>query len=526
MKSIQILNFKASQTDPAFDSITSVEVDDKPFGSGSFGEVYLCNSINGKPLGRTQVIKRFIDDGGGSAATGYSTILHLQEKMLAYNGRSRSSGDKNIAQMNALQAMPQFSFEGTLDGVRIAGYSANYLDPKRYFLFDKMFNNQDQGEKQQLLKVFYNLPVSRRLKMAFDLAEGFRALQQMSFVHADLNPSNFLVDINEDRLCIIDYDSGAVIENGRNDATTFGKMGEWLAPEIQQQLVQSGTGSIRVDLNTDTWSVAIAIHFLLFHFHPLFYLKKRGISQMEAYFNVNSYRWPEIDKDDTNFQSSLLSLYEKYRAKLKNDIPAGIVECFAETINNGYYKPGLRISYAQWMSRIERQMEPPVIDFFESDKIAVVNGAKARLKWRTDKAHTLVIDNGVGEVTGKRDGFVQPAADTTYTLTAIGHFGEVKKSLTIKVLPLPEMKMLTVPVPSIDVKLEIRIQHPPAISRGAIINVEKIRIPSLPVPVSEMRDRSGPLSLYKKVSAGLKIGSIFDAITNKINTSKTHEKHS
>jgi len=518
MKSIKILGFKSSELNAEFQSITSVEVADESFGSGSFGEVFICHSINGKPLNSPQVIKRLNDDGNGSASAGYQTILQLQNKMLDYNSKARKNGDKRIDQIIALEAIPQFSFEGEMDNEKIVGYSANYLNPGQYLLFDKLFNNQDAEEKKRLRNHFYNLPVNIRLKMAYDMAEGFKCLQQMSYVHADLNPSNFMVSLQEGALVIIDYDSGAVIENKRNDATTFGKMGEWLAPEIQQQLVQTGTGNIKVNLHTDTWSVAIAIHFLLFNFHPLFYLKKRGLSQMDTYFNVENNRWPEIELTNSNFHKERREIYQDYRANLKNNLPAGIVECFSETINSGYYNPDRRISYGQWMRRIDQELDAPVIIKFDPDKEVVVSGARACLKWNTMNEHILVIDNGVGDVTGKTEIWVQPSEDTTYVLTAIG-FGEVKEQCMVKVLPLPELKILDVPIPSLNIKFDIGIQPPPvealpinAITLHGLVNVQ---LPEIALAYQSLSQNS--TSMHNSISTGLDIGSIFNEISKKIN---------
>jgi len=525
MKNIQVLNFKSSGLDPVFNAVSSVQMEDEPLGKGAFGEVYYCSSINGVRVNTPQVIKQFIDNGNGSAAAGYATIVRLQEKMIEYNTKNKKKGEKNIQQINALAALPQFSFEGMLDGNKILGYSAMHLPPGRYFLFDKMFNGRDAKEKKHLLNSFYNLPVGRRLKMAFDLAEGFKALQEMSFVHADLNPSNFFVNTKDDRLCIIDYDSGAVIESRQNEAMTFGKMGEWLAPEIQQQLIADSSGSIKVDLNTDTWSVAIAIHFLLFHYHPLFYLKKRGVSQMDAYFRVNAKQWPEIHINDPNFQTKSAKIYETYIAKLKKEIPRGIVECFAETINNGYYDPGRRISYAQWISRIGRQMEPPAIEYFLGDKLAVICGVPLRLKWLTDKAHTLVINNGIGDVTGKTEVCVYPQSDTMYTLTAIGHFGEEKENVYVKVLPMPEMPVLKIPLPVLEMQLNIDFPRPPRPPQESLVNTGKIVIPAFSASfISPESCAYNPVSLYNKITNGLNIGAIFDTIIKKMEHALNHTK--
>lgn len=68
-----------------------------------------------------------------------------------------------------------------------------------------------------------------------------------------------------------------------------------------------------------------------------------------------------------------------------------------------------------------------------SDKGTVLPNEAATLTWTATQATTVTIDNGIGSVapTGSRQ--VQPAADTTYTITATGAGGTVTNAVTIKV---------------------------------------------------------------------------------------------
>ena len=109
MKIISVIQYKTSELNPEFSSVKSIEIDDNPFDSGAFGEVYFCNSVNGTTISQRQVLKIFIDDGSGSAKRGFDTIQKLQEQIIKHNDYLKQKNEKPIQQVNALGALPQFS---------------------------------------------------------------------------------------------------------------------------------------------------------------------------------------------------------------------------------------------------------------------------------------------------------------------------------------------------------------------------------------------------------------------------------
>jgi serine/threonine protein kinase len=353
MKTIQITGYKSSNLNPLYSSVSSIEIEDNPFDSGAFGEVYISRKINGRTLPVPQVVKVFIDDGSGSSVRGLRTIEQLQQQIINLNNELKSKQEKPIENVVALGALPQFSYTGTLNGKTILGYSANFLDSGKWLLFDKIFNDPNKHKKQEYKNRFYNLSLKSRLYMAHNLVEGFSYLEKMNFIYADLNPKNFFVNMQDKQLCLIDYEGGAIMDSRGNAPETFGKLGEWLAPEIQKQLLSNNTGHIKVNLNTDTWAVAIGIHFMLFPYHPLFYLKTRGEKEME-YFK--KYQWPEINKSDSNYRNKYNTVYDKYIDKLRRQIPSDLVKVMSITINNGHNNPNTRVSYKQWLNVIQQYL--------------------------------------------------------------------------------------------------------------------------------------------------------------------------
>ena len=87
MKTIQLNSnlYKTTNLNNEFDNINHIVIEDKPFASGGFGEVYLCKSANGKTLKSIQVIKILLNDGTGSDERGFNTIRRFQDEISKYN---------------------------------------------------------------------------------------------------------------------------------------------------------------------------------------------------------------------------------------------------------------------------------------------------------------------------------------------------------------------------------------------------------------------------------------------------------
>lgn len=338
---LKISEYKSSDLNVAFkNKITEISLPDKPFSSGSFGEVYNC-IVNGHP----QVIKFFYSDNSYNnpqTRESYQTILKFQDAIINRNHELRSTVKIPIEEINALQGLPQFSFSGTLDnGAEVYGYSANYLDAKDgWILFQELFESGNEVQKRsKLMKWFYKeIDMMSRLQFLRDLTEGFKELEKMKFVYADLNPHNFFINTKTGQLCLIDYDSGGV----NKEPQTIGKAGDFLAPELINQ--ERNTSNFF----TDYWSLALVIHFFFFPLLPLFYLKGQSKKSLQDYFN--QYQYPD-------YNIKLIEKPEKYKAyieQLNNEdiVPAEIKRAFISVFNKGVLSSGARLTSSQWFKII------------------------------------------------------------------------------------------------------------------------------------------------------------------------------
>jgi serine/threonine protein kinase len=438
MKVLSVQKAKSSLLHSAFDNIETFELDDKPFDSGAFGAVYFCHSANGKPLPVPQVVKILIDDGTGSARQGIRTIQNLQDKIIQHNMTLKANNQKPIEQIQCMYALPQLSYEGTFNGKTVYGYAQNRLNTQEFILFKDFFDEPDPYKKKKLREKYNQTSLENRLQLAYDLAEGFQTLREMAYIHADLNPKNLFIRLNPPALTLIDYDSGVVVNNPNDQADTFGQLGGWIAPEIHAQLLQNQSGRVKVDLNTDTWSVAIAIHYLLFLFHPLDFLKVRGEKSMKDYFAKK--RWYDFDTNDPNFRTELKPVYEKYRQLLQNLSPA-VLKAFDVVINEGYFNPSKRVTYRQWLRVLLDKPAPTAlktveIQSFFAQKREITYGEEIEISWRVKDAISVSLNGQNLPDLQKGSIKVKPLFDTTFLLSATGQDGKtVNNMLTVKVLP-------------------------------------------------------------------------------------------
>ena len=432
---IQILtkSFFSSGINPEFHSINSIEIEDKPFAEGGFGEVYHCISINGNSLKTPQVIKIFKESFAGAADDNLITINRLQKKLFDLNLSLKSQGKNLLAEYPAFHGAPQFSFSGLINGKKVKGYSANNLNKFGFHEFEKILSNSTLTDK------FYNIPVERRIYFAFQLVSAFKVLDEFKYIHADLKPGAIFLNLETQELAIIDYDSGVITENSDDEPKTWGALGDWVAPEIydQQIVVKPGT-KIKVDSFTDRWSVAIGINYLISGLHPLFFLTELGPGITKMYFE--STKWPNADINAPYFCKDNQAIYKQYLEFISTKIPSQIKEKIANTINFGYKNSVARTTYKDWEIALKSIQQAPVVSFFSVSKKDILEGEEVYIAWKAENAISVEIETiGVfGSIDKKA---IKPTKNTTYKIIFKGYYGEITEKVEIKVTPAPKFKV-------------------------------------------------------------------------------------
>ena len=462
MNTLIITEYKTTKLQPKFNNlITSISLPNKPFASGKFGEVYKC-TVNDTQ----QAVKIFTSNGNKS----YRTICNLQDAVIVYNQGLKSKGEKPIEEINALYALPLFSFKGRLEGNMVMGYSTNLLD-ENWENFNVMFSEETSEDiRNYKQKYFYEegLTAELRLKFILDLLEGFKALQSMKFVYADLNPQNFFINIAKGKLCLIDYDSGGVNE----EPETIGKNDDWMAPEIASG--EKNTAS----LYTDYWSIAMAVHYFYNPCSPFFYIKGQSKKLMQQYFANNQY--PYIDINNSNFNKEYLKQYLGYKKDLFENVPQKMVEAFKQSFQNGYFKPGARLTSNQWFGLIKplvpdvyktpilpkhktpqankavfvtntyksvpktpivtplkTKLPNPTINSFTADASVIKKGNSVVLRWNVSNYSKIVLTDGIknSDVSSQNYYGVNPLQNTKYRIivTALDKITTIEGDIEIRV---------------------------------------------------------------------------------------------
>jgi hypothetical protein len=503
MPSITGISSLSSGFAPEYQNVTSLELKGPAFGGGSFGDVYELVAVNGAPPPSPQVVKVLRENGSGSASRGFETIEKLQRKILDDNRGRRAAGKPALQGLPALRALPQFSFRGVMGGDPVFGYSADRLDTAGYVPLADVLDPTDDPEPRR--RYVDHLTIGDRLLLAHELAEGAQALRDLSYIHADINPPNLFVNIGECHVAIIDFDSGAVTDDPKETPSTFGKKsdGEWVAPEILDQIAahRSGPLVVRVDRHTDEWAFTVGIHYLLFLCGPFFVLRQSHSRWIRDY--VTRFRWPAFDGADPLFTAGIESSHATYLDMLA-DLPAPVLKRMSHALNEGALNPARRVLPFHWLTDLAGAQEPLEILLFQAEPEVIVEGRPVRLTWRVAGSRWVHIDNGIGEVDEAGTCEVMPTGSGSYTLTAGARGGdELSESASVRVLPLPVLRTLSVPTPELSLRVVLRDRRAAAPTFQLAAPVVRLSAPTIRLAAPSIRLRLDvDLSVWIPASGG------------------------
>lgn len=508
MKKILINKGLSSGLRSEFNHINFIEIEDKPFAVGGFGEVYNCISIDGIQPQTKQVIKIFIDNSKGSAEHNFKTTQKLQKKVDAENQKLLRLQNRTLIEIYpAFISLPQFSFRGNINGTQVIGFSSDNLVSLGFTDFEHFL--QDAA----LLSQYQRFPMERKMLIAYQLVSAFKVLEEFYFIHADLKPGAMFINLKSAEIAIIDYDSGVITENATDEPLTWGAANDWVAPEIweQQSNIQRGE-KIQVDLYSDRWSVAIGIHYLMSTFHPLFYLTELSPRVSKQYFTPLN-QWPLINKNAPYFQKANEAIYDQYLPWINTSVPKVVLDKISHTINFGYKNPVARTSYSDWKIAFQAVQTPPKIRTFICDKTVIINGVNAKLSWEVENAHTVEIDNGIGQVQHKGSIQIKPNADLIYRINAIGFFGQSSDQIKIRVFPTPVIETFKVPMPDFSSILMYNPISTPPPTINIKINFESNNVSISPTAFTELNENIDNLKHYdKKKLSNWNLSKVFEEL--------------
>jgi len=96
---------------------------------------------------------------------------------------------------------------------------------------------------------------------------------------------------------------------------------------------------------------------------------------------------------------------------------------------------------------------PPKIVYFKTNKSSVIENSIVTLSWYVVGALKIIIDNGIGDVTGKSELEIIVYRDVEYKLTAKNYFGvETHAYLSFSIFPSQLIQSLVIPVPEFNIR--------------------------------------------------------------------------
>lgn len=400
---------------------------------GGFGKIYPAVRIQGKRVTDRLVVKVFHAGANGDRC--YETAKKLQTKLNERIAIQIAGQRRPLKEVSVLQGSPQFCFEGELEGAPVKGYAMLDLDKLGYVSFDSITESDDPVLRAE----YNNLEIGAKLKIAHSLVSGLSVLASLYYVHADLNPPNLFIHLKTHQAALIDFDGGAIMDGPNEAPGTLGRItdAEWLAPELLAQIA-AGTPleTIRVNLLTEFWSVAVAVHYLLFLRGPYFFLQLLSKKAILDY--LSRYKWYEAGPNHPSIDATKLSLHADYKEFVAL-LPSILMDKFRTAFNAGVTQTALRPSTVQWESSLATVIssKPTILEFSCSPR-RPVEGEPFQLNWSVRGEWETLLQGQ--DVTGEQELEMRLDEPTDVVLEARGIGGAVEtRTLRIAVLQYPRI---------------------------------------------------------------------------------------
>lgn len=355
MKKIVIEYARSTGFDPFFETIgkgSIITIQDDPFAGGGFGDVYHAISFGGTGFPLKQVVKIFKDDRNDH---GWQTISELQEAIIKEREEEENLGEVFLARHPSFIGFPQLIFKGVLGKRKVMGHVTVNLISIGCTSLDKILPLGYDGKNDR--KKYLSCKSLDRAVLAYQLADCFSVLHKIHYIHADITPDNIMVNLSGPLCALIDYDSGVVVKNPEDNPITYGKAGgDWTPPELQFEILKNGFGKISINHHMDLWSIAAAIHNLIFGFPHLF-LANLTRPAYDEY--VKKYPdWPDIDVNDPLINPQSRESYLFYRNRVINGIGLRkqTLDAFRLTFTKGIFESSYRTGVEDWVRLLKKEI--------------------------------------------------------------------------------------------------------------------------------------------------------------------------
>jgi len=181
------------------------------------------------------------------------------------------------------------------------------------------------------------LPMNCKYELAYQIVQGIDAIHQEGRVHADIAGPNVVIDKDQLRAYIIDIDGGGVV-NSIPPLVAGHPM--WMAPELAKtQNPDDAT------LETDRWSLAVLLHYLLIGCHPFHFC-----SDVKDY-SVYEQNWPPNPNDFDD--DIIIQKWLQWQHCILKQI-GDMAELFKQCFTLGQSRPEARPTTTEWKQHLSR----------------------------------------------------------------------------------------------------------------------------------------------------------------------------
>ncbi|MBJ7469807.1 MAG: phosphotransferase [Solirubrobacteraceae bacterium] len=284
--------------------------------------------------------------------------------------------------------------------------------------------------------------LDERIAFATSVAEKLGLLAECGLLHGDLNPDNVMIHPRTHDVQVIDFDAGRVVTTGSERSRVPGKGDIYVPPEVNDPNAPQGFDLSRFSLEAERWSYASLIGLFLFTVHPGFFLN--GISALSGYASAAD-DWPDVDENAVYFRADALTAYAAFRPIFEM-VPAELTTLFATLFRAGP-NAAARPTAHDWVGALSGVSEPPTIKVRLVGDDIVIEGDDVVIAWCADNALYVELDPGGRQPATGSMTFV--AKEHFHVrVAAVNAFGsETVESPTVRVVPLPKIERVRLPVP-------------------------------------------------------------------------------
>ena len=194
---------------------------------------------------------------------------------------------------------------------------------------------------------FYSL-----CRAAYNLTKGYEKLHTMGFSYRDISFGNLFFNPDNGDVLICDNDN--VSANGNNDSTVYGTP-RFMAPEIV-------TGKAKPSRNTDLFSLAVLLFYMLMMHHPLEGKLEANIKCMDVHAMTKLYGTNPVFIFDPIDQSNRpVPKYQENAIIYWPIYPESIRSLFTQSFTIGLSAPNKRVTEKQWLDAFANLMTGIII---------------------------------------------------------------------------------------------------------------------------------------------------------------------